>query len=132
MCYNPIIMKNLSVENLNLNIEKHLIANRISIVLFSYGLNEFYNAFKYLKSILICLSNTNNLSKTSIKVAMESVAKYYSLNIKSLISSISKLYTMLPRDFFISSPLYRKIKMNCYHKTQFIAEMVFNDMKTFN
>ena len=121
-----------SAENLNINIEKHLIANRISIVLFSYGLNEFYNAFKYLKSILIYLSNTNDLSKNSIKIAMESVSKYYSLNIKSLVSSISKLYTMLPKDFFISSPLYRKIKMNCYHKTQFIAQSVFKDIELFN
>ena len=85
----------------------------ISIVLFSYGLNEFYHAFKYLKSILIYLSKTTELNKTVIKEAIESVAKYYALNIKSLISSLCKLYTMLPKDFFISSPLYTKIKMNC-------------------
>ena len=125
-------MNNINTENFNLHIDKYLIANRISIVMFSYGLNEFYNAFKYLKSILMYLYNKKGISKTDVKDAMESVSKYYSLNIKSLICSLCKLYGMLPQDFFISSPLYRKIKMNCYHKTQFFAEMVFKDIEKFN
>ena len=123
-------MKNISAENLNIN--KQLIANRINIILFSYGLNEFYNAFKYLKSIIIIMLDKNDLSKISVKEAMECVAKQNSLFIKSVITALSKLYTMLPKDFFISSPLYRKIKMNCYHKTQFIAQSVIKDLENFN
>ena len=125
-------MNNLANKITNTNIDKNLISNRINIVLFSYGLNEFYNAFKYLKSIIINLINKEDLSKTAIKEAIESVAKYNALNSKSIVSSLCKLYAMLPKDFFISSPLYVKIKMNCYHKTQFIAECVLKDIENFN
>jgi len=125
-------MNNLANKITYTNIDKNLISNRINILLFSYGLNEFYNAFKYLKSIIINLINKEDLSKTAIKEAIESVAKYNALNSKSIVSSLCKLYSMLPKDFFISSPLFAKIKMNCYHKTQFIAECVLKDIKNFN
>ena len=125
-------MNNLANKITNTNIDKHLISNRINIILFSYGLNEFYNAFKYLKSILIYLINKNDFSKYAVKEAIVCIAKQNCLNTKSIVSSLCKLYGMLPKDFFISCPLYVKIKMNCYHKTQFIAESVIKDIKDFN
>ena len=125
-------MNNLANKITNTNIDKNLISNRINIILFSYGLNEFYNAFKYLKSILIYLINKNDFSKYAVKEAIERVAKYNALNSKSIVSALGKLYAMLPKDFFISSPLFAKIKMNCYHKTQFITETVLKDIEHFN
>lgn len=113
------------------NVDKKLIINRISIALFSFGLNEFYTAFKYLKSVIVYCFNKNDISKNSVKEAMMVVAKYYKVTQKTIINSLTKLYQHLPVDFFLLSPLFLKIKMNCYHKTQFIAEMVFLDLQKY-
>ena len=67
-----------------------------------------------------------------IKEAMLAAAKYHNLTNKSIVTSLSKLYDKLHKDFFITSPLFSKIKMNCYHKTQFIAEKVLKDIEDAN
>ena len=122
-------MNNIDISNCAINIDKRLIPNRIGIALFSYGLNEFYNAFSYLKSVLLYTFSKNDLSKSMIKEAMLAAAKYHNLTNKSIVTSLSKLYDKLHKDFFITSPLFSKIKMNCYHKTQFIAEKVLKDIQ---
>ena len=43
--------------------------------------------------------------------------------------NIGKLLNMLPADFFIACPLYLKIKMNCFHKIQYVAEIILKDIK---
>ena len=122
-------MNNIDISTCALDIDYRLIPNRIGIALFSYGLNEFYNAFRYLKSVLLFVFSKNDLSKPTIKAAMLAAAKYHNLTDKSIVTSLSKLYEKLHKDFFTSSPLYSKIKMNCYHKTQFIAEKVLKDIQ---
>ena len=113
------------------NINKNLLANRISVALFSYGLNEFYIAFRYLKAVLLYTFNTRNICKNSIKEAMLAISKQYNVSTKTIVSSLIKFYKFLPSDFFFSSPLFLKMKMNCYHKTQFLAEKVLSDLQKY-
>ena len=54
-------MNNIDISNCAVNIDKRLIPNRIGIALFSYVLNEFYNAFSYLKSVLLYTFSKNDL-----------------------------------------------------------------------
>jgi len=125
-------MKNIDITNCSINIDKKLIPNRISIALFSYGLNEFYNAFRYLKSILLYVFSKNNLSKDMLKEASLVVSKHYNITHRRIVTAINNFYEMLPSNFFFTSPLYTKIKMNFYHKTQFVAETVLKDIQNYD
>lgn len=125
------MINNLEIANCIDNVNKNLLANRISVALFSYGLNEFYVAFRYLKAILLYTFNTCNICKNSIKEAIMIVSKQYNVTNKTIVCALNNLYQNLPHDFFYTSPLFLKIKMNCYHKTQFLAEMVLLDLKKY-
>ena len=124
-------MYDIDITKSLINIDKKLIPNKISIALFSYGLNEFYTAFRYLKSVLLYVFSKNTLSKETIKEATSVVAKHYNITHRRIITAINNLYDMLPANFFFTSPLFVKIKMNCYHKTHFIAEMVLKDIQNY-
>ena len=125
------MISNIEIKNCFNNINKKLISNRISVALFSYGLNEFYVAFKYLKFILLNAYNKYDIGKESIKEATNVASKNYKVAFKTIITSLNKLYNFLPADFFSKSPLYLKIKMNCYQKTEYLAEIILNDLQKF-
>lgn len=114
---------------IEINIPQSLIPNRICIALSGYGLNEFYISFKYLKMSLTYLYNKKLMDLKTIKDSLLAVSKYYGNTCRTIINALGKLFNMLPKDFFIACPLYVKIKMNCYHKIQYIAQIVLEDMK---
>ena len=116
-------------KKIEINLPKSLIPNRICIALSSYGLNEFYISFKYLKMILIYLYNKKLFDLKTIKDALLAVSKYYGSTRQTIINALGKLFNMLPTNFFIACPLYVKIKMNCFHKIQYIAQIILEDIK---
>ena len=125
------MINNIEITSCINKINKKLLSNRISVALFSFGLNEFYVAFKYLKSILIYTFNKNNISKTSIKNAILEISKIYKVTDRTILMAISKLYKNLPSDFFTSSLNFVKMKMNCYLKTEFIAKKVLKELQKY-
>lgn len=122
-------MNNVEIKKIEINIPNSLIPNRICIALSAYGLNEFYISFKYLKKVLIYLYNKKTIDTPTIKEAVSIVAKCYTNTSRTVLNALGKLFTMLPDDFFIACPLFTKIKMNCYHKIQYIAQIILEDIK---
>ena len=124
-------MKNTNFIKVEIKIAKNLIPNRISVALSSYGLNEFYSAFKYLKMVLIDLFEKDTIFVRNIKETYIKIANIYGNTTKTVVNAVNEFLKKLPKNFFDGCVLQNLKKMNTYHKTFFIAKAVLNDIHCY-
>lgn len=123
----------MKIENENIfnkyeiEISNELMHSRISIVLYSYGLNEFYKSFKYLKGILIYLYEHKNVDIITREKAVEVMAKQYGTSTDTINNGMKKLFRALPADFF--EPILRgRKKLTFNERFEYFANKVFVDI----
>jgi hypothetical protein len=124
-------MRTTNFINVKVNIDRNLIPNRVSVVLSSYRLNEFYTAFKYLKTVLLELFEKETIDITTIKSTYANAANSYGNTLKTIVCSVGEFLKKLPENFFDGYNVFNLKKMNTYHKTFIIAKTVLNDINNY-
>jgi len=102
----------------------NLLKSRIGHALTDLNLNEFYNAFKYLKSVIVEIFENKDDSKECIKNSIKNISLTHGSSEQTIMTGIHNIYDKCNKELLKEEIPKGRIKLNYLERIRIVANYV--------